>query len=51
MGDEIQPHLYMPDYRAMGDCRVCGHEYDRLWHKLAEEELRSNNAPEPKEPK
>ena len=23
-GDEVKPHLYSPDYQAMGDCRTCG---------------------------
>src|SRR5882672_5881011 len=32
VGREIQPHIYMPDYRAMGDCRVCGHGQDKPWH-------------------
>lgn len=31
----IQPHIYSPDYQAMGDCRVCGHERDKPWHDLA----------------
>ena len=28
----IRPHLYMPDYQAMGDCRICGHDQDKPWH-------------------
>jgi hypothetical protein len=28
----IEPHAYSPDYQAMGDCRVCGHQQDRPWH-------------------
>lgn len=22
------PHIYTPDYQAMGDCRICGHVRD-----------------------
>lgn len=29
---EIVPHIYSPDYQAMGDCRVCGHEQNQPWH-------------------
>jgi hypothetical protein len=32
---EIKPHLYMPDYQAMGDCRTCGHEQNKPWHIYA----------------
>lgn len=28
----IEDHIYMPDYQAMGDCRVCGHEQKKPWH-------------------
>jgi hypothetical protein len=28
----IKPHLYSPDYQAMGDCRVCGHGQRVSWH-------------------
>lgn len=28
----IEPHIYMPDYQAMGDCRVCGHQQKKPWH-------------------
>lgn len=49
MNDRILPHLYMPDYQAMGDCRVCGHGLDKPWHVAPWERL--NKAPEPKEPK
>lgn len=31
-GKTIWPHTYSPDYQAMGDCRVCGHEQDKPWH-------------------
>lgn len=31
---EIKPHLYSPDYQAMGDCRVCGHDRDKPWHSM-----------------
>ena len=24
-GPGEKPHVYSPDYMAMGDCRVCGH--------------------------
>jgi hypothetical protein len=30
--DVITPHIYVPDYQAMGDCRVCGHAWDAYWH-------------------
>lgn len=30
--NEIKPHVYMPNYQAMGDCRVCGHDADKPWH-------------------
>jgi len=33
-GNEITPHIYSPDYQAMGDCRVCGHQQDKPWHTL-----------------
>lgn len=29
---KITPHLYSPDFQAMGDCRVCGHGPDKPWH-------------------
>jgi len=29
---EVTPHIYMPDYQAMGDCRVCGHAENQPWH-------------------
>jgi len=32
MNAEIKRHIYMPDYQAMGDCRICGHERDKPWH-------------------
>lgn len=28
----IKPHIYSPDYQAMGDCRVCGHCQEKPWH-------------------
>lgn len=28
----IESHYYTPDYQAMGDCRVCGHEQKKPWH-------------------
>lgn len=31
----IKPHIYSPDYQAMGDCRVCGHGQDKPWHDQA----------------
>jgi hypothetical protein len=31
-GSEVKPHIYAPDYQAMGDCRVCGHEENKPWH-------------------
>lgn len=27
-GPGEKPHTYSPDYQAMGDCRVCGHDYE-----------------------
>lgn len=27
-GPGEKPHLYFPDYMAMGDCRICGHVRD-----------------------
>lgn len=36
--DEIKPHIYWPDYQAMGDCRVCGNmreDCDRFQAALA----------------
>jgi hypothetical protein len=30
---QIEPHIYSPDYQAMGDCRVCGHGQDKPWHR------------------
>ena len=29
---QIKPHLYFPDYQAMGDCRICGHDAKKPWH-------------------
>lgn len=28
----ITAHIYLPDYQAMGDCRVCGHSERKPWH-------------------
>lgn len=28
----MEDHYYTPDYQAMGDCRVCGHDEDKAWH-------------------
>jgi hypothetical protein len=30
----ISPHLYAPDYQAMGDCLVCGHGPEAMWHNV-----------------
>lgn len=30
--DRIPEHVYSPNYQAMGDCRVCGHDADNPWH-------------------
>lgn len=51
----IKPHIYMPDYQAMGDCRICGHEQKKPWHigdsmmKLTFEDLRFANVQRNKE--
>ena len=29
----MKDHYYMPNYQAMGDCRVCGHEQKKPWEK------------------
>ncbi len=31
----IEPHIYSPDYQAMGDCRVCGHGPEKPWHRYS----------------
>lgn len=31
---KIQLHDYSPDPQAQGDCRQCGHEQNRPWHRL-----------------
>jgi hypothetical protein len=31
----VEPHIYSPDYQAMGDCRVCGHAHNKPWHLYA----------------
>lgn len=41
---EIKPHIYMPDYQSMGDCRVCGHEQDKPWHMLPRPDGGGSNA-------
>src|SRR4029078_1635062 len=33
-GDDIILHVYSPDYQAMGDCMVCGHDQHVPWHLL-----------------
>jgi hypothetical protein len=33
-GEDIILHVYSPDYQAMGDCRVCGHDQHQPWHLL-----------------
>lgn len=30
--EPVQPHVYSPDYQAMGDCRVCGHGPNESHH-------------------
>ncbi len=30
---KIEPHIYSPDYQAMGDCRICGHDSEKPWHQ------------------
>lgn len=31
--ETITPHSYVPNYQAMGDCRVCGHGPDAAHHR------------------
>ena len=29
---DVKPHIYIPDYQAGGDCRICGHVEDNPIH-------------------
>jgi hypothetical protein len=31
--NSIKPHIYCPDYQAIGDCRICGHRQNVPWHQ------------------
>ena len=46
----IEPHIYMPDYQAMGDCRVCGHEQNKPWHIFRANEVTGGKMEESKNP-
>ena len=28
----LQPHIYRPDWEAMGDCAICGHVQNSILH-------------------
>jgi hypothetical protein len=42
----VEPHAYIPDYQAMGDCAVCGHVQESPLH-IRPIRIEIPNKPEP----